>query len=85
MLELAGCDRLTISPGLLESLASDSGELPRQLNANAAQSNDEKEAPLETQFRYQLNDDAMATEKLAEGIRNFIVDQIKLETLISSR
>lgn len=82
---LAGCDRLTISPGLLESLASDSGELPRQLNSNAAQSNDAKEAPVEAEFRYQLNDDAMATEKLAEGIRNFVVDQIKLETLISSR
>ncbi|MFT5710072.1 MAG: transaldolase [Halioglobus sp.] len=82
---LAGCDRLTISPGLLESLASDSGTLPRQLSPNAAQSNDAKEAPLEAEFRYQLNDDAMATEKLAEGIRNFIVDQIKLETLISSR
>jgi transaldolase len=82
---LAGCDRLTISPGLLESLASERGELPRQLNANAAQSNDEKQAPLEAEFRYQLNDDAMATEKLAEGIRNFVVDQIKLETLISSR
>ncbi len=82
---LAGCDRLTISPGLLESLASSSDALPRQLNANTAQSNDTKAAPLEAEFRYQLNDDAMATEKLAEGIRNFVVDQIKLETLISSR
>ena len=82
---LAGCDRLTISPGLLESLASDKGELPRQLNANNPQSNDAKEAPVEAEFRYQLNDDAMATEKLAEGIRNFVVDQIKLETLISNR
>ncbi|MEH6582533.1 MAG: transaldolase [Halioglobus sp.] len=82
---LAGCDRLTISPGLLAELEADEAELPQQLSAEGAQSNDVKSAPTESEFRYQLNDDAMATEKLAEGIRNFIVDQIKLEKLISSR
>ena len=82
---LAGCDRLTISPGLLEELSADNGELPRQLSADHAESNDEKSAPTESEFRYQLNDDAMSTEKLAEGIRNFVVDQIKLEKLVSSR
>lgn len=82
---LAGCDRLTISPGLLEELSKDTGELPRQLSPELAKSDEEKSAPTESEFRYQLNDDAMATEKLAEGIRNFVVDQIKLEKLISSR
>ena len=82
---LAGCDRLTISPALLEQLATDHGELPRRLTADSAQSDDEKAAPTESEFRYQLNDDAMSTEKLAEGIRNFVADQIKLEQLIRSR
>jgi transaldolase len=82
---LAGCDRLTISPALLEELAADSGELPRQLNGSGAQSDVPKHSPLESEFRYDLNADAMATEKLAEGIRNFVADQIKLETLISER
>ncbi len=82
---LAGCDRLTISPALLEELSSDTGELPRQLSSDAASSSDEKHAPSESVFRYSLNDDAMATEKLAEGIRNFVADQVKLEQLISSR
>lgn len=80
---LAGCDRLTISPGLLEALAADESNLPQQLAAGSAHSDDPKSGPTETEFRYQLNDDAMATEKLAEGIRNFVVDQIKLEKLIA--
>lgn len=82
---LAGCDRLTISPALLEELANDSEELPQQLNANDANSPDSKSSPGEADFRFALNDDAMATEKLAEGIRNFIADQIKLEQVISAR
>lgn len=80
---LAGCDRLTISPALLEELSNDSGELNRQLNAEGASSSDTKNPPSQSVFRYQLNADAMATEKLAEGIRGFIADQIKLEALIS--
>ncbi len=79
---LAGCDRLTISPALLESLAEDHGNLPRQLSPEGARSGDARETRVEPAFRLALNDDAMATEKLAEGIRNFIADQIKLEQVI---
>lgn len=76
---LAGCDRLTISPQLLEALNNDGGHLVRQLlpdNAGEAINYDQTN---EASFRYQLNNNAMATEKLAEGIRNFIADQDKLE------
>jgi transaldolase len=82
---LAGCDRLTISPGLLETLSADNAPLPQQLSAESANSEEAKSGPNESQFRYQLNEDAMATEKLAEGIRNFVADQIKLEQLIDDR
>lgn len=77
--QLAGCDRLTISPQLLQELASDHGALERKLDpANTGE-------PIETlhdneaSFRYGLNSDAMATEKLAEGIRKFAEDQHALE------
>jgi transaldolase len=82
---LAGCDRLTISPALLEELAGDEGNLPRQLDPDNTSSEEPKSGPAEADFRFQLNADAMATEKLAEGIRNFVADQLKLEELISSR
>ena len=82
---LAGCDRLTISPALLEELAGDEKQLPQRLRADGARSSDNSEAPCEAAFRYALNEDAMATEKLAEGIRNFVTDQVKLEQLISGR
>jgi transaldolase len=82
---LAGCDRLTISPPLLEELAADKDALPRQLDPDKAASSESKASSTEAGFRYELNADAMATEKLAEGIRNFVADQIKLEQLISSR
>ncbi len=82
---LAGCDRLTISPGLLEELAGDPGELPRQLAPEGARSEDGRDSLDESRFRYDLNADAMATEKLAEGIRNFVADQVRLEQLIASR
>lgn len=82
---LAGCDRLTISPALLEELAADEGDLPRQLEPAGATTSVAKHSPQEHDFRYDLNADAMATEKLAEGIRSFIGDQIKLEQLISDR
>jgi len=81
---LAGCDRLTISPGLLEGLAEDEGELARMLSPDTAHSDEAAHSPAEPEFRLGLNDDAMATEKLAEGIRNFIADQIRLEQLISN-
>lgn len=82
---LAGCDRLTISPALLEELANDEGTLPRRLSAETARSADLQSHPTESEFRYDLNTDAMATEKLAEGIRNFVADQLKLEQLIGSQ
>jgi transaldolase len=80
---LAGCDRLTISPALLESLAEDEGTLPRQLDPADVTTADPCHALTEPEFRLACNDDAMVTEKLAEGIRNFIADQVRLEQLIS--
>jgi transaldolase len=82
--ELAGCDRLTISPQLLEALAADERALPQRLSANDANSQEPKLLMGESDFRYHLNDDAMATEKLAEGIRNFVADQLKLEQLLAN-
>ena len=84
VLALSGCDRLTISPNLLQELDAQSGELVRRLVDNGVSA--EKPAPLtEAEFRWQHNDDAMATEKLAEGIRNFAIDQVKLEQLLATR
>ncbi len=80
--QLAGCDRLTISPQLLEELENDSGSLPRILDAATATSTDDKPGATEADFRWQLNSDAMATEKLAEGIRSFAADQVKLEQML---
>jgi transaldolase len=82
---LAGCDRLTISPALLEELAGDEGTLQRRLDPATAVSQEPRGGVAEADFRYELNADAMASEKLAEGIRNFVADQIKLEALISGR
>ena len=80
---LAGCDRLTISPELLNALATDSGPLSRQLEPSMDSERPQVEMN-EAGFRWSMNDDAMATEKLAEGIRNFAADQIKLEQRILS-
>jgi len=82
---LAGCDRLTISPALLEELAGDNGDLPRRLSPDSATGADPRQPPDEMGFRYALNDDAMATEKLAEGIRNFVADQVKLENVMAAQ
>ena len=80
---LAGCDLLTISPELLAQLAATEAPLEQALNAQAAQAMD---LPVvvyeEASFRLALNEDAMATEKLAEGIRAFCVDAVKLEDLM---
>ncbi|MCC2653861.1 MAG: transaldolase [Microvirga sp.] len=82
---LAGCDRLTISPALLDELAGSQGELPRKLSAD----NVEKIAPLprtdEKSFRFAMNEDAMASEKLSEGIRSFVKDLRSLRTLVAQR
>ncbi|WP_237057922.1 transaldolase [Microbulbifer sediminum] len=82
---LAGCDRLTISPQLLDELEQDSGPLAAGLDAGA-KGEARPATPLdEAAFRFQLNSDAMATEKLAEGIRNFVHDQEQLETLLAQQ
>lgn len=79
---LSGCDKLTISPALLEELQKDNGIINQQLSPST-QSEDSKWADLtESKFRWEMNQDPMATEKLAEGIRNFAIDQGKLEALI---
>jgi transaldolase len=76
---LAGCDRLTISPALLQELKDDQGTLARKLNPETASSHDKPGQINEKQFRWESNEDAMATEKLADGIRRFAADQIELE------
>ena len=88
ILELAGCDLLTISPELLADLSASTATVSKKLDAANAQSalSAEKILPLkldESNFRLQLNNDAMATEKLAEGIRNFCIDTEKLEVLLA--
>ena len=80
--QLAGCDRLTISPELLQQLSDDQGELPQVLKPGNA--GEAKQHLNESQFRWAMNEDAMATEKLAEGIRLFTRDQEKLEKLLSA-
>ncbi|HEB26465.1 MAG TPA: transaldolase [Porticoccus sp.] len=79
---LAGCDRLTISPQLLGELSNDYNELPRSLSPSNTGELIQNNTKDETAFRYQMNSNAMATEKLAEGIRNFVADQTKLEQML---
>ena len=80
ILELAGCDFLTISPSLLEELKEGNGTVIRKLDPEKAKTAAiEKIHMDEKRFRYLFNEDAMATEKLAEGIRNFAKDIVKLE------
>ena len=85
ILALAGCDLLTIAPDLLDKLSKAEGEIARKLSPEAARRSDiDKVALDEKSFRWQHNDDAMATDKLAEGIRRFDADARKLEKLITS-
>ncbi|UBM26827.1 transaldolase [Pseudomonas sp. p1(2021b)] len=81
--QLAGCDRLTISPELLQQLSDDQGQLPRVLQPG--KSGETKQHLSESQFRWAMNEDAMGTEKLAEGIRQFARDQEKLEALMAEK
>ena len=82
---LAGCDLLTIAPDLLAQLAASEAPLVRALDASAAQQLDLPPVQYdEAAFRYALNDDAMGTEKLAEGIRAFAADTFKLEALMKA-
>lgn len=84
--ELAGCDLLTISPTLLGELAASNEALPRKLSPQTSQNLDLQKVSFdEKSFRFHLNEDAMATEKTAEGIRKFSADIVKLEKLIASK
>ncbi|WP_434138678.1 transaldolase [Photobacterium leiognathi] len=84
ILELAGCDRLTISPQLLQELEEAQGEVVEKLKA-ATELKDCPAAMTHAEFLWEHNQDAMAVEKLAEGIRNFAIDQGKLEAMIAER
>ena len=81
--QLAGCDLLTIAPDLLNQLQAADAPLPRQLQPDVVGAPAAATPLTEAEFLWQLNEDAMACEKLAEGIRKFAVDQIKLEQLLS--
>lgn len=86
IVELAGCDLLTISPDLLGKLAASDEPVVKKLDAEAVAGMDVKKLTIdEKTFRFLVNDDAMATEKTAEGIRKFSADIVKLEKLISAK
>lgn len=83
--ELAGCDLLTISPKLLQELANSEQPLKKVLDSKIAEQSDiEKISLTESQFRWHMNEDQMATDKLSDGIRKFAADTRKLESLIKS-
>jgi transaldolase len=84
ILALAGCDRLTIGPGLLEQLEASNDDVPLKLNYTG-QIKPQPESLTEPQFRWQHSQDPMAVEKLAEGIRNFAIDQDKLEVSLRAK
>ena len=83
--ELAGCDLLTIGPQFLEELQNDNGTLPRKLNPENIGAYQDCRIKGEADFRLQFNDNPMAVDKLAEGIRLFIADQVKLEIMLSEK
>ncbi len=84
--ELAGCDLLTISPSLLAELQASTEPLTRKLDASKAGAMDIQKISLdEKTFRFLLNEDAMATEKTAEGIRKFAIDIVKLEQMVAAK
>ena len=86
ILELAGCNLLTISPELMKQLSESHEPVERKLTPEKAKSADVKWLELdEKKFRYLVNEDAMATEKTAEGIRKFAGDIVKLEKLVASK
>ena len=84
IIELAGCDRLTIAPALLKELQENSTALVRKLD-NKGEVKAKPQPLTEAEFYWQHNSDAMAVEKLAEGIRKFAVDQEKLESMLSAK
>jgi transaldolase len=81
---LAGCDRLTIAPPLLDALAADDGDLPRRLDPASTGGAPARLVLDERRFRFLLNQDALATEKLAEGIRLFTKDLFALRALVGN-
>jgi len=84
--ELAGSDLLTISPGLLEELKNSPGSIEQKLSTQHAETLDLTKVSLdEKSFRFEFNEDAMATEKTAQGIRAFCADIVKLEDLVKSK
>ncbi|CAN5466819.1 transaldolase [soil metagenome] len=86
IIELAGCDLLTISPELMAKLAETHEPIERKLSPEKAEDADVERLELdEKKFRYLLNDDAMATEKTAEGIRKFAADIVKLEKYVAAK
>ncbi len=86
IVRLAGCDLLTISPDLLEQMEKTEGSVPRRLSVDTAKASDAQKIHLdEKTFRWMHNEDAMATEKLAEGIRKFYADARKLEQYAQKR
>jgi transaldolase len=86
ILELAGCDLLTIAPKLLDELQKAQGDVPLKLSAETAKQADIQKITVdEKTFRWMLSNDAMASDKLYEGIRNFSKDIVKLQQLLSSR
>jgi transaldolase len=86
ILDLAGCDLLTISPDLLQKLEGTPGDVPRRLSVEAAEASDVAHVDMdEALFRWMHNEDAMATEKLAEGIRAFDADARKLAALLQAK
>jgi len=84
LIALAGCDRLTVSPNLLQDLAATEGTLVQVLK-DGGKTKTPPAKMTEEEFRFALNQDAMATEKLAEGIRGFVADQSKLETALAAK
>ena len=82
---LAGCDRLTIAPNLLEELSKDDGKLERRLDPSRTSGAPKKVSYNEGEFRFALNEDAMATEKLADGIRLFAADLRALRETVTMR
>lgn len=86
ILELAGCDRLTISPQLLEELTNGTAVVQQKLDSVKAKEMDIPKVDMtESSFRWMMNEDAMATEKLAEGIRGFAKDIVKLEQVVQAK
>ncbi|CAI2371957.1 unnamed protein product [Moneuplotes crassus] len=87
IINLAGCDRLTISPALLEELETSKGKIQKKLDRTKSKKEckDPKVKVTESLFRWEMNEDAMATEKLSEGIRKFSEDLVALEGIIRDR